>query len=49
MLIVGVKNRFFVFCNWLYNYITRDQSLRLILKGVVDTKSRKQDKILQKV
>jgi NADH dehydrogenase len=33
MLILGVKNRFFVFCNWLYNYITRDQSLRLILKG----------------
>jgi NADH:ubiquinone reductase (H+-translocating) len=34
MLILGVKNRFFVFCNWLYNYITRDQSLRLILRGV---------------
>ena len=34
MLILGVKNRFFVFCNWLYNYFTRDQSLRLILKGV---------------
>ncbi len=49
MLIVGVKNRFFVFCNWLYNYVTRDQSLRLILKGVVDTATRKQDKSLQKV
>lgn len=34
MLILGVKNRFFVFCNWLYNYFTRDQSLRLILKGI---------------
>ncbi|MEO6314018.1 MAG: NAD(P)/FAD-dependent oxidoreductase [Chitinophagaceae bacterium] len=33
MLILGVKNRFFVFCNWLYNYITRDQSLRLIFRG----------------
>ncbi len=33
MLILGVKNRFFVFCNWLYNYFTRDQSLRLILKS----------------
>jgi NADH:ubiquinone reductase (H+-translocating) len=32
MLILGVKNRFFVFCNWLYNYITYDQSLRLIFK-----------------
>jgi NADH:ubiquinone reductase (H+-translocating) len=30
MLIVGVKNRFFVFMNWLYNYFTRDQNLRLI-------------------
>lgn len=30
MLILGVKNRFFVFCNWLYNYFTYDQNLRLI-------------------
>jgi hypothetical protein len=29
-LILGVKNRFFVFCNWVYNYFTYDQSLRLI-------------------
>ena len=32
MLILGVKNRFFVFCNWLYNYVTYDQNLRLIFK-----------------
>ncbi len=32
MLILGVKNRFFVFCNWLYNYITYDQNLRLIFR-----------------
>ena len=32
MLILGVKNRLFVFLNWLYNYITYDQSLRLIFK-----------------
>jgi NADH dehydrogenase len=32
MLILGVKNRFFVFCNWLYNYFTYDQNLRLIFK-----------------
>lgn len=32
MLILGVKNKFFVFINWLYNYITYDQSLRLIFK-----------------
>lgn len=30
MLILGVKNRFFVFTNWLYNYVTYDQNLRLI-------------------
>lgn len=32
VLILGVKNRLFVFLNWLYNYITFDQSLRLIFK-----------------
>ncbi|MBI1342805.1 MAG: NAD(P)/FAD-dependent oxidoreductase [Terrimonas sp.] len=32
MLILGVKNRLFVFMNWLYNYITYDQNLRLIFK-----------------
>jgi NADH:ubiquinone reductase (H+-translocating) len=34
MLILGVKNRFFVFTNWLYNYLTYDQNLRLIFKEV---------------
>jgi NADH dehydrogenase len=29
-LILGVKNKFFVFINWIYNYFTYDQSLRLI-------------------
>lgn len=32
MLILGVKNRLFVFLNWLYNYLTYDQSLRLIFR-----------------
>ncbi len=32
VLILGVKNRLFVFLNWLYNYFTYDQSLRLIFK-----------------
>lgn len=32
MLILGVKNRFFVFCNWLYSYFTHDQNLRLIFR-----------------
>ncbi len=37
MLILGVKNRLFVFANWLYNYFTYDQSLRLIFKKERDT------------
>jgi NADH:ubiquinone reductase (H+-translocating) len=36
MLILGVKNRLFVFTNWLYNYFTYDQSLRLIFKKEKD-------------
>jgi NADH dehydrogenase len=31
-LILGVKNRLFVFLNWVYSYVTYDQSLRLIFK-----------------
>jgi NADH dehydrogenase len=31
-LILGVKNRVFVFMNWIYNYFTYDQNLRLIFK-----------------
>ncbi|MFN4147329.1 MAG: NAD(P)/FAD-dependent oxidoreductase [Runella sp.] len=30
--IVGVKNRLLVFINWFWNYVTYDQSLRLIIK-----------------
>ncbi|HRY31922.1 MAG TPA: NAD(P)/FAD-dependent oxidoreductase [Bacteroidales bacterium] len=33
MAIVGVKNRLFIFLNWLWAYVTYDQSLRLILKN----------------
>ncbi|MCU0335983.1 MAG: NAD(P)/FAD-dependent oxidoreductase [Chitinophagaceae bacterium] len=32
MLILGVKNKLMVFINWLYNYLTYDQSLRLIFR-----------------
>lgn len=31
-LILGVKNRFFIFFNWVYNYLTHDQNLRLIFR-----------------
>ncbi|HET8962446.1 MAG TPA: NAD(P)/FAD-dependent oxidoreductase [Chitinophagales bacterium] len=33
MSIVGVKNKIVIFINWAWNYITFDQSLRLILKA----------------
>jgi len=35
MAIVGVKNRLLVFINWFWNYVTYDQSLRLIIKPFV--------------
>ncbi|GAB2778614.1 NAD(P)/FAD-dependent oxidoreductase [Rhabdobacter roseus] len=31
--IVGVKNRLLIFINWVWNYMTYDQSLRLIIKA----------------
>lgn len=40
MAIVGAKNRVFIFMNWLWNYITSDQSLRLIIKPRGRNKSR---------
>ena len=30
--IIGVKNKVFIFLNWVWNYFTFDQSLRLIIK-----------------
>ncbi len=30
--IIGVKNKLFIFINWVWNYLTYDQSLRLIIK-----------------
>lgn len=39
MQIVGVKNKVFIFINWFWNYVTYDQSLRLILKPQVKKKS----------
>lgn len=33
MSILGIKNRFFIFVNWLTNYFTYDLSLRLIISA----------------
>jgi NADH dehydrogenase len=38
MSIVGVKNRLIIFINWAWNYISYDQSLRLILRPENDRK-----------
>lgn len=35
MAILGVKNRLFVFINWVWSYFTYDQSLRLLIKPKV--------------
>lgn len=32
MSIVGVKNRFFILINWVWNYFTSDQSLRVLIR-----------------
>jgi len=39
MSIVGIKNRVLIFINWFWNYITYDQSLRLIIRA----KEKKKD------
>lgn len=36
--ILGSKNKLFIFINWLSNYVTYDQSLRLIIKPFIKLK-----------
>lgn len=37
--IIGTKNKVFIFLNWVWNYITYDQSLRLIIRPFSREKS----------
>ena len=46
--LVGIKNRVFVFLNWLWNYFTYDQSLRLIIRPKVKHRHQELDEIHQK-
>lgn len=39
--LIGVKNKIFVFLNWVWNYFTYDQSLRLIIKPKIKSESEK--------
>lgn len=43
MAIIGVKNRLFVLINWIWQYVTYDQSLRLIIKPVSKNKETGKD------
>lgn len=36
--IIGVKNKLFIFINWMWNYVTYNQSLRLIIRQYVPKK-----------
>lgn len=36
MALIGFKNKVFVMINWLWNYITYDQSLRVIIRRSID-------------
>ncbi|HKK77328.1 MAG TPA: NAD(P)/FAD-dependent oxidoreductase [Saprospiraceae bacterium] len=38
--LLGVKNKLFVFINWVWNYLTYDQSLRLIIRPYPGKKNR---------
>ncbi len=38
--ILGVKNKLFIFINWVWNYVTYDQSLRLIIRPRVPRSGR---------
>lgn len=41
MSIIGIKNRLFVLINWTWQYVTYDQSLRLIIKPSLKAGERK--------
>ncbi len=49
MAIVGVKNRFFILVNWIWNYWTSDQSLRVLIRpkkrSFTDRASKKKHRI----
>ena len=45
MSILGVKNRLFIFLNWAWNYMTFDQTLRLLLKPIPKVKDRSKEPV----
>lgn len=49
MSIIGIKNRLLILINWVWHYITYDQSLRLILRPLERTKKSLDEKIINPV
>lgn len=49
MSIIGIKNRLLILINWIWHYITYDQSLRLILRPSEKTKKSPDEKIINPV
>lgn len=45
--LLGVKNKVFVFINWVWNYFTYDQSLRLIIKPRVPREELVKEAVVQ--
>ena len=41
--LIGIKNKLFVFINWVWNYFTYDQSLRLIIRHKVRIFTKKEE------
>lgn len=49
MSIIGIKNKLMILINWVWHYITYDQSLRLILRPSEKTKRSPNEKIINPV
>lgn len=41
--LIGLKNRVFVFINWIWNYFSYDQSLRLIIRPYYRTRKKRKE------
>jgi NADH dehydrogenase len=48
MQILGVKNRIVTFVNWMYNYFTYDQSLRLIFREFNKNEGQRAERRVQR-
>lgn len=49
MSIIGIKNKLLILVNWVWHYITYDQSLRLILRPSEKTKKSPNEKVITPV